>query len=589
MLTPALALLLCAPARVQEATPPAPRAQVPDAPEAGLSEGLRASLEGLDPALGGWAGEVLLGRVDGALHELGAALGGEREALAVARAIAAEELELGPSLGAPRVVREAAPFRVERVGPEDGAAPRPGSAAELAAEWTRCAELAGPAPRRVKVKVVGTDAGEGHGATELRVELVSRAGRVTQVVARARAGWTWEDPEEAPRLASFAWIDLERALGPPAALFQDVTMSVLGGQAFEAVVRPSLETWRARLDSTLGVGMLGHHGLALGDVDGDGLEDLYACQPGGLPNLLFLHREDGTTVEAGRAAGVDVLDASSAALLVDLDGDGDLDLALGAGDQLALFENDGQARFAPRRKLPAPGVTALAAADADRDGTVDLFVGSYLSPYDGRGTPMPYHDATNGSPNLLYANRGAFAFEDVSEAAGLRAGPPRFTFAASWEDFDRDGDQDLYVANDFGRNELLRNDGSGRFADVARELGVEDLSAGMGVTWADVDGDLWPDLYVSNMYSSAGNRVAFGRTFRPGADESERAEYQRHARGNSLFLNVGGRAFADVTGEAGVGMGRWAWGALFADLDNDARPDLVVPNGFVTNERADDL
>jgi hypothetical protein len=111
----------------------------------------------------------------------------------------------------------------------------------------------------------------------------------------------------------------------------------------------------------------------------------------------------------------------------------------------------------------------------------------------------------------------------------------------------------------------------------------------MGVSWGDFDRDGLVDLYVSNMYSSAGRRVTYQRQFRPQADEALLGDFQRHARGNSLFRNRGDGTFEDVTLSVGAEMGRWAWGALFVDLDNDGWQDLFVPNGFVTNRRPDDL
>lgn len=154
----------------------------------------------------------------------------------------------------------------------------------------------------------------------------------------------------------------------------------------------------------------------------------------------------------------------------------------------------------------------------------------------------------------------------------------RFSYAASWEDFDNDGDPDLYVANDFGRNNLYRNDG-GHFTDIAAQAGVEDLSAGMSVSWGDFNRDGWMDLYVGNMFSSAGNRIAFQRRYRDGQDASG---FQRHARGNSLFSNQGDGTFLDVSEEAGVTLGRWAWSSNFVDFNNDGWEDLLVANGMVT-------
>jgi hypothetical protein len=204
------------------------------------------------------------------------------------------------------------------------------------------------------------------------------------------------------------------------------------------------------------------------------------------------------------------------------------------------------------------------------------------------GEPMPFHDANNGGRNVLLRNDGRWKFEDATEQVGLNQNNARFSFAAAWEDYDNDGDQDLYVANDYGRNNLYRND-DGRFVDVAAELNVEDVSAGMSVSWGDYDRDGWMDLYISNMFSAAGNRITYQRQFNTGVDETVRQDFQRHAHGNTLFRNNGRGGFDDVTDEAGVWQGRWAWGSRFGDLNGDGWEDLVVANGFITTEDTHDL
>jgi hypothetical protein len=518
---------------------------------------------------------------------LRAVLAGERTGREVMHELATESVRVGPKL-AEAVALESGTFQVARARPavaQESGVGWEALASSLESLTRRLADV-GTLPARVKLKVIALEDSDEGGTSELRIEMAD-ARSARQLVARARASWSWRE-EESPLLTQLDWLEAEIVQGPPKPLFEDVTQAVLGSPRINAQLAPGIPAWRKRIDRAFGVGFLGHQGLAIGDVDGNGLEDLYLCQPGGLPNLLFLHQEDGTAVENSGPAGLDVLDASTAALLIDLDGDGDPDLALAAGDEIALFENRGGGSFQPRALLLATGTSSLAAADCDGDGRLDLFAAAYLGPYEQDATPIPYHDAENGAPNHLFINHGDFEFVDESEERGLRSAPPRFSLAAAWEDFDQDGDPDLYVANDFGRNELWLNDG-GRLTSAAAELGVEDRAAGMGVSWGDLDGDGWPDLYVSNMFSSAGSRVAYARRFRPDAEEGERAAFQRHARGNSLFRNLEGRSFEDRSLESHASMGRWAWGALCVELDNDGRPDLVVPNGFVTGGRQDDL
>ena len=167
----------------------------------------------------------------------------------------------------------------------------------------------------------------------------------------------------------------------------------------------------------------------------------------------------------------------------------------------------------------------------------------------------------------------------------------RFSMAAAWEDFDNDGDQDLYVANDFGRDNLYENDG-GRFRDLASQLGVDDHGAGMSVSWADYNRDGVMDIYVGNMFSAAGNRVTYQARFETMQKDGGVASLRHMARGNTLFAGVtqqGRQSFRDVTEVAAVEMGRWAWSSVFTDFNNDGWADIMVANGFVTNEYKDDL
>ncbi len=160
------------------------------------------------------------------------------------------------------------------------------------------------------------------------------------------------------------------------------------------------------------------------------------------------------------------LEDSVSALLVDLDNDGDQDLVLATDPLIQFAENDGTGKFTFRSgtTMPTPTPIRCAAADYDQDGDVDIYVCGYNarkqdSVNRGLPFPLPYHDANNGGQNYLLRNEGGFRFQDVTRQTGLDQNNTRFSLAAAWEDYDDDGDQDLYVANDFGRNCLYRNDG----------------------------------------------------------------------------------------------------------------------------------
>jgi hypothetical protein len=413
-----------------------------------------------------------------------------------------------------------------------------------------------------------------------------------QVHATWRCEWRVAPAAKTPPKLASIEVEAHEESEARAVLFEEATGAVFAGvKSFDEQLAFSLEHFAARIERSLGMSLIGHEGLALGDADGDGLDDLYICQPGGLPNRLYLRASDGTLRDVSREAGVDFLDASRGALFVDLDNDGDQDLVVDVDPRLLVLENTGGARFVERARLEVSSTTSISAADYDADGDLDLYCCGYILPDQAHVTPLPYHDANNGRPNTLLRNDlgpDGWNFVDATAESGLDHNNRRFSFAASWEDFDDDGDLDLYVANDFGRNNLYRNDG-GRFRDIAEQAGVEDMAAGMGVSWGDYDRDGKLDLYVSNMFSSAGERVTYQRRFLDGVSEATLGGFKRHARGNSLFRNLGGGAFEDVSERAGVTMGRWAWGAIFAEFDNDGWPDVFVPNGFVTGEDPEDL
>ena len=382
-------------------------------------------------------------------------------------------------------------------------------------------------------------------------------------------------------------------------LFMDKTSVMLSNSdSYRRQLTPGLNHWLNEIETVHGMYAFAEYGLALGDANGDGLEDLYVCQPGGLPNRLFLRAADGTLRDAPDDNGTDWLDQTSSALFLDLDNDGDQDLVLAIEDRRVLcLRNQGAGSFelAATLRLQDRHVQMLCAADYDADGDVDLYVtlghGDERARQDEARPGFVYHNANDGGANRLFRNdiqANEWQFEDVTREVGLDVHNRRHSLAAGWDDFDHDGDVDLYVANDYGQNCLYRND-DGHFHDIAVEAGVVDFGSGMSVSWGDVDRDGVDDLYVGNMFSTAGHRITTQASFRPRADEDERAVVARFAKGNTLFRNLGHGAFHDITSDAGVAFGRWAWSSLLADINNDGWQDIVVANGYITNDLPDDL
>ena len=450
---------------------------------------------------------------------------------------------------------------------------------------------------RAQLKVVGITGEEGIIEVEILFSLAGSAGDKDrhQWNGEALLGWnTLEGKFSSFQTRSRHHVQLT------ARPFRDVTNEALGANAsYRDILLPSIDHFRGRLDAAVGIGVYGHNGLAIGDADGDGLEDIYVPTAAGLPNLLYRAGTDGAFTDVSRESGVDLLDGTSQALFLDLDNDSDQDLFLVTEQRLAVLLNDGGGRFLHLEdaveKNAAGTATPLSAtaADYDLDGLVDLYICSYVfwrggSNSAGTRLPIPYHEAHNGAANILLRNLGGGRFENATAASGLGANNQRFSFAAAWGDYDGDGYPDLYIANDFGSNNLWRNRGDGTFEETTVDAGVEDVGAGMSVSWEDYDNDGDLDLYIGNMFSAAGQRVTGGDDYKVD-DRQLQSVYRRHARGNSLFRNSGDGTFEDVSLESGAWFGRWAWGSDFLDFNLDGHEDIYVQNGFLTNSREHDL
>jgi tetratricopeptide (TPR) repeat protein len=380
-------------------------------------------------------------------------------------------------------------------------------------------------------------------------------------------------------------------------IFADITAAALGNNSsYNDQLLHGSDFWRTIVDGACGIDVYGHNGISVGDIDNDGFDDLYICQPAGLPNRLYRNRGNGKFEDTTQRSGVGILDNTSCALFADIDNDGHQDLIVVCTSGPLLFANQGDGTFrqqpnAFRFASPPQGTfTGAAIADYDRDGWLDIYfcLYNFYQGTDQYRYPLPYYDANNGPPNFMMRNNRDRSFRDVTAEAGLDQNNTRYSFCCGWNDYNRDGWPDLYVVNDFGRKNLYRNNGNGTFTDVAPELGAEDVGAGMSVCWFDYNNDGAEDLYVGNMWTAAGERISTQDIFKKDSPTETRTLYQKHAMGNSLLLNNDNR-FQDVTQSAGAAMGRWAWSSDAWDFDHDGFLDLYIANGMVSGLSKDDL
>jgi Flp pilus assembly protein TadD len=434
--------------------------------------------------------------------------------------------------------------------------------------------------------------------TRVRCELVG-AGQGFH--REQRVGW-WNLEWEAVTLDQYhlrSWQATEETRSRSAQpWYNDIAPHAFGRvSSYAAQMLRGVDYWRTVLDGASGIDIYGHNGVSVGDIDGDGFDDLYVCQPAGLPNRLYRNRGDGTFEDITEASGVGLLENTASAIFADFTHAGRQDLIVVRASGPLLFLNQGGGKFRLKPDAfqfanpPQGTFTGAAATDYDRDGWLDIYfcLYSYYQGADQYKYPTPYYAAENGPPNFMMRNNRDGTFRDVTAPSGLNQNNTRYSFCCGWGDYNRDGWPDLYVVNDFGRKNLYRNNGDGTFTDVAPQAGVEDVGAGMGVCWFDYDNDGIEDLYVANMWTAAGERISAQEIFQRDAPEQVREMYRKHAMGNSLLRNRGDAGFQDSTALSGTGMGRWSWSSDAWDFDHDGFPDLYVANGMLSGPLREDL
>jgi tetratricopeptide (TPR) repeat protein len=386
-----------------------------------------------------------------------------------------------------------------------------------------------------------------------------------------------------------------RSISP---VFTDVAKHAFGGNyCYASQLLHGTDYWRTVLDSASGIDIYGHNGISVADIDNDGFDDLYVCQPAGLPNRLFRNRGDGTFEDITERSGLGVLENTACALFADFDNSGRQDVIVVRANGPLLFRNLGGGTFHAKpdafhfESPPRGTFTGAAIADYDRDGWLDIYFCLYAF-YQGTDQyryPMPYCNAENGPPNFMMRNNRDGTFSDVTKQSGLDQNNTSFSFCCAWGDYNGDQWPDLYVVNDFGRKNLYRGNGDGTFTDVAQAAGVEDVGAGMSGCWSDFDNDGRQDLYVADMWTAAGLRVSQQDNFQKESSSEIRGLYRKHAMGNSLFQNSGAGSFADAGARSGTAMGRWAWSSDAWDFNHDGFLDLYIANGMISGETRDDL
>ncbi|MFN0206764.1 MAG: CRTAC1 family protein [Planctomycetota bacterium] len=391
-------------------------------------------------------------------------------------------------------------------------------------------------------------------------------------------------------------------------------------------------------------------GAALFDSDADGDLDLWlsngstleALRDGkpGAGNSLYTNDGNAKFIDISARAGIGGSRWGNGVAAGDLDNDGDIDICVAEFGPECLYLNDGKSNFTEigqKAGLTDPRwSSSITFFDYNRDGWLDIFVANYLKfnlksppPFGGdsqwRGHPvMRGPRGLEKDTSLLYKNDGAgdaLHFTDVSVASGIALAAPTYTLGSLALDYDFDGDDDLYIANDSEPNEMFKNLGNGKFEPVGEMLGVAvddhgKVGSGMGVCAGDFAGDGRFGIVVTNFSNQANNlyqydgvmytdesfpsgiggpsvpKLGWGCQFfdadfdglldlfvtnghvYPEADN--RGTDTSYAQNNQLFKNIGGGKFKEFTTEANLLEKRVHRGAAFGDLDNDGDVDAVV-------------
>jgi hypothetical protein len=339
------------------------------------------------------------------------------------------------------------------------------------------------------------------------------------------------------------------------------------------------DNWKLPVDEVA----LSHFQMAVEDFDRDGFLDIVIQTKEGASILLKSEQGKGFVDITSQMPFLRCETPSTLVVWIDYDNDGFPDLFL--GDR--MYHNVNGQRFEPLRHQSTLDVahdpTGAAVADYDCDGLLDVYV-----VYDNDGESAndgPWvGDEQSGMLNHLWRNEGNGVFKNVTIDASADGGS-RLSFAASWLFLDDDRFPDLYIANDFGNNVLLRNSDQGIFVDVARSVGTGDFATSMGVATGDLNNDGRPEIYVANMYSKMGRRILdhiCEEDYPAGIYE----QILGSCAGNRLYTQAPGELkFREISDEMGVNAVGWAYSPAMADFDNNGWLDLYATTGYLSFDR----
>jgi hypothetical protein len=326
--------------------------------------------------------------------------------------------------------------------------------------------------------------------------------------------------------------------------------------------------------------------VILADLDGDGKPEIILAAR----NLVFrLQPEGGYRSEPLCHESPGLIFTG---VIADFDGDGVADFLCAKFDGLYLFKGSAQGTFdGPGRQVwrvepHLKYAQVLTCGDVDGDGSLDVWLGQYKTPFDRGQMPTPYYDANDGYPSYLLLNDGHGNFRDATDAAGLGKKRWRRTYSASFVDLTASGRLDLLVVSDFAGTDLYRNDGHGHFTDVTSRL-AEPKGFGMGHAFADFNADGRLDFFVTGMTCPTPQRLDHLGLRRSGHPDYE-AMRLRMASGNRLYLGTSGGGWEQTTLGATIARSGWSWGPAAADFDNDGFPDVYIATGHESRQSVAD-